>query len=507
MDELTEGEGRVQDLMTIKLSNDTLANLPAQIGRPGYDRSALTPGIVHIGLGNFHRAHQAWYLHRLMQQGLAHDWAIVGAGVRPYDTAMRERLIAQDCLTTLIELAPSRRSAEVIGPMIDYLPIEDGNGALIRAMADPAIRIVALTVTEGGYFFDATAGGLETGHPDIRHDAAHPDRPVTVFGAIVAALKLRRAAGHGPFTVQSCDNLQGNGRITRQAVVTLARLSDPALADWIDKNGAFPNSMVDCIVPATGPNEIALARQIGVDDAAPVTHENYRQWVIEDDFCAGRPDWDRVGATFTDAVHDYETMKIRILNAGHQVIANAGELLSVGTIAECMQDRDIAALFRKVQRDEIVPQVRPVPGIDPADYVDLIERRFANPAIHDTTRRVAFDGSSRHTGFVLPILRDALEEGGAIDGLSLVEALWARMCAGTREDGTKIEPNDPHWDALQDAARAAQSRPRSWLEQDQIYGPLGRNSRFAAAFERWLNIIRADGARAAIASYTGQARA
>ncbi|WP_239025561.1 mannitol dehydrogenase family protein [Roseicyclus persicicus] len=483
------------------LSDAMLADLPEGVARPAYDRARLTPGIVHIGLGNFHRAHQAWYTHRLMQQGLAQDWAILGAGVRPYDAAMRDRLLAQDCLTTLIELSPDHRSAEVTGAMIDYLPIEDGNGALIRAMADPAIRIVALTVTEGGYYIDPATGGLDTTHPDIAHDAAHPDVPRTAFGAMVAALGLRRAAGLGPFTGMSCDNLRGNGAILRQVVVGLARLTDQGLADWIEAEGAFPNSMVDCIVPATGPAELALVREMGIADAAPVTHENYRQWVIEDAFCAGRPDWDRVGATFTDDVHGYEMMKIRILNAGHQVLANAGELLSVPTIADCMAHPAISAMFRKVQTEEILPYVAAVPGTAPADYLSLIERRFANPAIRDTVRRVAFDGSSRHPGFVLPILRDALAAGGPVQGLALVEALWARMCAGTREDGSAIEANDPAWPDLVAAARAARDRPQAWLEQAAIYGPLAAEPRFAEAFAGWLALLAETGTGATLEAY------
>ncbi|MGR3761810.1 mannitol dehydrogenase family protein [Roseobacteraceae bacterium NS-SX3] len=487
----------------VKLGQAALKGLPEGVAGPRYDRSALKPGIIHIGLGNFHRAHQAWYLHRLMQQGLAQDWAIIGAGVRPYDAAMRQKLLAQDCLTTLIELAPGSVSAEVTGSMIAYLPIEDGNGPLIRAMSDPAIRIVSLTVTEGGYFLDPATGGLDAEHPDIRHDVAAPSRPRTVFGAIVAALKIRRGAGAGPFTVQSCDNLRGNGSATRQAVVSLARLTDPALADWIDRTCSFPNSMVDCIVPATGPEEIALARKLGIDDAAPVTHENYRQWVIEDDFCAGRPHWDKAGAVFAPSVHDYEAMKIRILNAGHQVLANAGELLSIETIADCMAHPLVSALFRKVQQEEIAPYVTAVPGMAPEAYVSLIERRFSNPAIRDTTRRVAFDGSSRHPGFVHLILRDALAAGGPVAGLSLVEALWARMCAGTREDGSLIEANDPDWEALTEAAMAARQRPQAWLEQRQIYGELAGSTRFAEEFARWLSLIWSEGCEAALSIYTG----
>jgi len=485
----------------VRLGNVQLADLPRDVKRPGYDRAALKPGIVHIGLGNFHRAHQAWYLHRLMQAGQAQNWAIIGAGVRPYDVVMRDRLLAQDCLTTLVELSPETRSAEVIGPMIDYLPIEESNGSLIRQMADPAIRIVSLTVTESGYFIDPAQGGFDHTHPDVQHDAAHPERPRTVFGAIVAALHLRRESGAGPFTVQCCDNLRGNGAITRLAVVSLAQLSDPALADWIDQTCSFPNSMVDCIVPATGPAELALVREMGVDDEAPVTHENYRQWVIEDDFCAGRPDWDQSGAIFTGAVHDYEAMKIRILNAGHQVLANIGELLGVETIAGCMAHPLISALFHKVEQQEIAPHVAPVPGMTPVAYVDLTATRFSNPAILDTTRRVAFDGSSRHPGFVLPILRDALDSEGPVAGLALVEALWARMCAGRREDGSKIEANDPLWPQLTEAASAAKTRPMAWLEQRSIYGELADNPRFAAAFCRWLDLIWSEGSAAALTAY------
>ena len=486
----------------IRLSNATLGALPKTIRVPRYDRRALTPGIVHIGLGNFHRAHQAWYLHRLFDEGLCHDWAIIGAGVRRNDAVQREKLLAQDCLTTLIELDPAGRSAEVIGSMIDYLPVdEEKNAALIAAMASPATRIVALTVTEGGYYIDPADGGFDADHPDIRHDAAHPDTPRTAFGAMVAALKQRREAGVGPFAGQSCDNLQGNGAILRQTVVSLARLSDPALADWIDANCTFPNSMVDCIVPATGPGEIALAKSFGVDDSVPVTHENYRQWVIEDDFCAGRPDWDRAGATFSDDVDAYEAMKIRILNAGHQVIANPGEILSVATIADCMAHDLIRPFFRKVQSQEIVPHVSPVPGTAPADYLDLVDRRFSNPEIEDTTRRVAFDGSSRHTGFVLPVVRDALASASPVEGLALVEALWARMCEGTREDGSIIEPNDPAWDELQVAARAARDRPLAWLEQDRFYGDLAASQRFSAAFAAWLKMIWSDGCAKALHTY------
>lgn len=485
----------------VELSDAALLELPADVLVPTYDRSQLSPGIVHIGLGNFHRAHQAWYLHRLMQKGAALDWAIIGAGVRPNDAQTRQKLLDQDCLTTLIELDPEGQSIEVVGSMIDYLPVEENNASLIQTMSDPAIRIVSLTVTEGGYYVDPDHGGLATEHEDIRHDAAHPATPRTAFGAIVAALRARRDAGIGPFTGQSCDNLQGNGGILRQTVVGLARLSDPELADWIDEQMSFPNSMVDCIVPATGPKELDLVQALGIVDAVPVTHENFRQWVIEDSFCAGRPEWDAVGATFHNNVHDYETMKLRILNAGHQVLANAGELLSIETISGCMGNPLIAALFRKVESEEIAPLVSPVPDMSPANYVELIAERFSNPSIVDTVRRVAFDGSARHPGFVLPIIRDALAANAPVDGLALVEALWARMCAGIREDGTAIEPNDPHWDDVTAAALQAKTRPLHWIEQTHLYGKLAEEPAFAQAFERWLTVIWQDGTEAALVQY------
>ncbi len=483
------------------LTQATLPDMPDGVRTPRYDRDRLTPGIVHIGLGNFHRAHQAWYLHRLMDEGLALDWAILGAGVRPADAAAREKMLAQDCLTTLIELDPSGKSAEVTGSMIGFVPVDDGNGSLIAQMADPRIRVVSLTVTEGGYYQDGT-GGFDGDHPDIRHDVASPDAPGTAFGAMIAALRRRREAGAGPFTCQSCDNLQANGDVLRRTILGLARMQDPELADWIERACTFPNSMVDCIVPATGPAERALVREFGIADEVPVTHENFRQWVIEDRFCAGRPDWDRAGATFTDDVHAYEAMKIRCLNGGHQVIADPGEILGVETIAGCMEHPLIHGFFRKVELEEIVPHVDPVPGMTPQEYVDLIDRRFANREIRDTTRRVAFDGSSRHTGFVLPVIRDALKAGTPIEGLALTEALWARMCEGTREDGTTIEPNDPIWDDLQQAARAARERPRAWLDQKRIYGDLAEASRFADAFDAWLARIWSDGAEEALKIYT-----
>ncbi len=485
----------------IRLSNATLGDLPDSIPRPTYDRSSLTAGIVHIGVGNFHRAHQAWYTHQLMQAGAAREWAIVGSGVQPYDATQRVKLLRQDLLSTLIKLSESSTAAQVVGSMTDYLPVEPDNAALVRKLADPAIRIVSLTVTEGGYYVDPVTKRFDAGHQDIRHDTANPEHPRTAFGAMVAALRMRRDQGSGPFTGLSCDNLQGNGAVLRQTVVSLARQRDPELADWIESNCTFPNSMVDCIVPATGTKELAMVKSHGIDDQVPVTHEGYRQWVIEDDFCRGRPDWDAAGATFSNRVQDYMEMKIRVLNAGHQIVANAGEILSIETIVECMAHPLIHALFRKVQRDEILPQIAPVANVSKQDYLDLIDARFSNPAIFDTARRVSYEGSARHTGFILPILRERVADGAPVEGLALVEALWARMCEGTREDGSAIEPNDPLWHTLTSTAKAARNRPRAWLEQRLFYGDLAEAPGLADAFERWLDMIWSKGCETALQTY------
>ena len=492
----------IQETGEATLNNKTLSGLPENLDLPRYDRRQLTAGIIHIGVGNFHRAHLAWYVHRLMQQGLAHDWGIIGAGVRPQDSLMRERLLKQDCLTSLIELDPQgSQSIEVTGAMLDFLPVDLDNHSLIRALADPQIRIVSLTITEGGYYLDVTSNALDTAHPDIIHDAKYPDTPRTAFGAIVAALRLRRDQGLGPFTGLSCDNLQGNGSILRQSVVGLASLGDPELAEWIDTNCTFPNSMVDCIVPATGPDELALARKLGIEDAAPVTHENFRQWVIEDKFCAGRPQWDQVGAEFSHRVADYETQKIRILNGGHQILANVAEIMGIQTIAQAIGNPLLRAMFTKIQEEEILPHIIALPRQAVPEYLQLISDRFSNDAIVDTVRRVAFDGAARHVGFILPSLRDGLARGSSIEGLTLVEAAWARMSLGTREDGSVIQANDPCWPVLTKTAAAAKTAPRAWLEMEHIYGDLATEERFAAAFEKALFSLYKNGVEATIKAY------
>ncbi|MGQ0563485.1 MAG: mannitol dehydrogenase family protein [Gemmobacter sp.] len=487
----------------MKLSDATLRRLPPGVTAPAYDRGRLSPGIVHVGCGNFHRAHMAVYLDDLFALGQDHDWAILGAGVREGDARMRDLLTAQDELSSVIELAPGAQSARVIGAMVGFLPIEPDNATLIAAMAEDDIRIVSLTVTEGGYYIDPKTNTFSPAHPDIAHDAANPDRPKTAFGAIVAALKRRRAAGIPPFTVMCCDNLPHNGHVTSDAVIGTARLSDPALADWIAANVAFPNSMVDRITPATGPRELAMARDLGLDDNAPVTCEPFRQWVMEDNFPTGRPALEKVGVTFTDRVDAFETMKIRILNGGHAIIAYPGGLADIEYVHEAMADEQIKAFLDAVLTREVLPIVPPVPGVHLPDYKALIIERFSNPLVADTVRRLCLDGSNRQPKFIVPSIRDGLAAGRNVDGLILLSALWCRYCTGVSESGAVIAPNDPNWDRLTTRAAQARDRPQAWLEMAEVYGDMGQNATMAQGFARALTDVHARGARTVIADYLG----
>lgn len=486
--------------MPVKLSSATLNDLPAEIARPRYSRADLSAGIVHFGVGNFHRAHQAVYLDDLFNAGCGHEWGIVGAGVLPSDAAMRDKLKRQDLLTTVVEQDSGTISARVTAPMVDYLDPAD-RVAMVARLADPAIRIVSLTITEGGYFLDS-AGHFNAAHPDIVRDAGNPDSPGTIFGLILAGLTQRRKNGTAPFTIMSCDNIPGNGHVTENAVAGLAALSDPALARWIAAEVAFPNSMVDRITPATTDRErTLLAKRFGIEDAWPVFCEPFRQWVMEDRFPAGRPELERVGVTFVGDVAPFELMKIRILNGGHAAIAYPAALMDIHFVHEAMENDIIRAFLRKLEKEEVLPTVGSVPGVDLADYYRLIEKRFANPKIGDTIRRLCLDGSNRQPKFIVPTIASALAGGRGFTGLALVSALWCRYCFGTTDSGAVIEANDPNWDELQLHARKAKDDPLAWLGMREVYGAVADAPDFRKAFAQALKTVWEVGAREALRRY------
>ena len=489
--------------MATALSLKTLPDLPARVARPSYARDDLSPGIVHFGVGNFHRAHLQVYLDRLMNAGRDLDWAIVGAGVTPYDARMRDALAGQDWLSTVVEQSAAKSEARVTGVMTDFLPPMDGR-AIIAGLADPATRIASLTVTEGGYFVNPALGKFDPEHPAIIADARNPDDPKTVFGLILAGLKARRAAGRAPFTVMSCDNVPHNGNVCRDAVAGLAAAQDAGFAAWVRDNVAFPNAMVDRIAPATSDRERAITRdEFGIDDAWPVFCEDFIQWVVEDKFTAGRPAFETVGAEFVADVTPWEMMKIRILNGGHAIIAYPAGLMDIHFVHEGMEDPLVRAFLQKLERDEIIPIVPPVPNTDLDGYFRKVEERCLNPKIGDTIRRLCLDGSNRQPKFIIPSIADRLDKGLPVEGLALESALWCRYCEGTTDSGKVTEPNDPNWDRLQAKARDAKSDAAAWLSMADIYGRTAQAPAFADAFARWLGALWADGTEATLRRYLG----
>jgi len=479
--------------MTTKLSLANLQQVKATAGIPSYDRDSLKAGIVHFGVGNFHRAHMAVYLDSLFNAGTDHDWAIIGAGVMPSDEAMKAKLAEQDFLTTVVEQDNNRSGAHVTGVMIDIL--SPGNPeATIAKLADPTIRIVSLTITEGGYFIDPASGVFDPKHPGMVADAANPTAPKTVFGLMIAGLKARKNKGIAPFTIMSCDNIPGNGEVTHAATVGLAKLSDPDLATWIDENVAFPNAMVDRITPATGPREIGiLADDYGIEDNWPVFCEEFKQWVLEDNFPQGRPALEKVGVQFVPDVAPYEHMKIRILNGGHAAIAYPAALLDIHFVHEAMENPLIQAFLAKLESDEIIPVIPPVPNTNLNDYFKQVETRLFNPKIGDTIPRLAQDGSNRQPKFILPSTADRLALGEDVVGLSLVSALWCRYFFGTTDSGAKIVFNDASAERLQEAAIKAKGDPSAFLALSDIFGDVAKSALFRKRFAHALETLWAEG--------------
>jgi len=487
--------------MTCKLSLASLPEIATKAAVPAYRRDQLTPGILHFGVGNFHRAHQAIYLHELFNLGRDLDFALVGAGVMPSDRLMKEKLAAQEYLTTVVEQDNNRSAAIVTGPMIDILTAPDYD-KIIAALADPAIRIVSMTITEGGYFIDPATGAFDPKHPAMVADAADPAHPKSVFGLIIAGLKARRAAGLAPFTVMCCDNIPGNGEVTEATVTGLAKLSDPDFAHWIHENVAFPNSMVDRITPATGEREISITRDTyAIEDNWPVFCEEFKQWVMEDKFPLGRPALEEVGVTFVADVAPYELMKLRILNGGHAAIAYPAALMDIHFVHEAMENPLVKAFLEKLERDEIIPIVPPVPNTDLNDYFQLIDRRFSNPKIGDTIPRLAQDGSNRQPKFILPSTADRLAKGLDVVGLALVSALWCRYFEGQSDSGKPITFNDPNAERLHATALRSRQEPLAFLELSDIFGSVGTDPLFRQRFATALNSLRSVGTAETLKRY------
>ena len=483
----------------MRLSNASLDRLPDSIRRPAYDRSRVMPGIVHLGIGAFHRAHEAIFVDDLLAKG-ALDWGIIGASLRSPDTYAA--LAPQDCLYTVAIRAGQDTEHRVIGSILDTEVVKNNPAHLIARMADPATRIVSLTVTEKGYCHTPQTGELDERHPDIMHDLADPDAPRSAPGFLVAALARRKAAGLAPFTVLSCDNLSANGHTVQRVLTQFAALTSPELSRWIEREVACPSTMVDRIVPeTTDADRAAVSSALGITDAWPVIAEPFIQWIIEDRFSAGRPDLASVGAQFVADVLPFEHMKLRLLNASHSGLAYLGYLAGYETIAATMADPHFAAFARRLMQ-ESAPTLTMPPGTDLASYCALLLARFSNTALQHRTWQIAMDGSQKLPQRLLGTIRDRLGKGLPIDTHALAVAGWMRYVTAMDEQGRSIDVRDPLAKQLaaiaatsgHDAARLAPAL----LNVSAVFGDLAHDPRVQSAVTKALARLYAHGARQAV---------
>jgi len=484
------------------LAAETLPGYADVLPTPSYDRSRVRIGDVHIGVGGFHRAHQAMYHDRLMNRGEALDWGICGVGVMPADRRMREVMERQDGLYTLVQKHPDGTyEAQVVGSIAEYLLASDDPEAVIEKLASAQVRIVSLTVTEGGYNLDDVTGEFDTADPEVQHDLAAGALPRTTFGLVTEGLRRRRERGLAPFTIMSCDNLPGNGHLTRKAFTSFARLRNRELGDWIASEVRFPNSMVDRITPATtDADRREVSARFGVDDLWPVVCEPYTQWVLEDSFSAGRPPYEDVGVQLVADVEPYELMKLRLLNASHQAIAYFGRLCGHELVHEAAQDPLFRDFVLGYMDQEATPTLPPVPGVDLDEYKRTLLERFSNPQVRDTIARLCAETSDRIPKWLVPVIRSQLATGGEIRRSAGVVASWARYAEGIDEHGRPIEVVDRLSDTLTAIARRQRDDPDAFIANRDLFGDLSDDRRFVAAYREALRSLHERGARATLQS-------
>jgi mannitol 2-dehydrogenase len=492
------------------LTRDTLAQLGAEVALPRYDRSQVTAGLVHIGVGNFHRSHQAMYLDTLMNAGAALDWGICGIGLQPSNTRMRDVMAAQDGLYTLVlRHADGTWAPRVIGSIIEYLLAADDPEAAIEKLAAPATRIVSLTITEGGYNLDAVTGDFNSADPLVAADLRPGAVPRTVFGLVTEALARRRDRGIPAFTILSCDNIQGNGHVSRRAFTAFAALRDPGLADWITGHVRFPNCMVDRITPRTTDADRAeLSRRFGVEDQWPVLCEPFTQWVLEDDFADGRPPLEDAGVQIVADVEPYELMKLRLLNASHQALCYPGYLVGYRLVHEVTADPLFAGFLLDYMTAEAIPTLRPVPGVDLQAYARQLIERFSNPEVGDTVARLCANSSDLIPKFLLPVIRAQLAAGGPVTRAAAVVASWARYDEGTDESGAPHEIDDDLAPQLRTAAGRQRTHLTAFLEDNRsVFGELADDERFTGVYAAILAALLEHGVRSTLADLDRYAQA
>jgi mannitol 2-dehydrogenase len=469
-----------------------LSELGESIPVPGYNRAQLRRSIVHIGVGGFHRAHLATYIHELCEKG-HRDWAIVGAGVLSSDQAIAEALEAQDDLYCLITRSAEQTSVEIIGSIVDYILAFPDPQPLIARIAGPDTQIISLTITEGGYPVNDSTGLYD---PD---SAMAGDG--STFAVLAAGLDRRRRAGLGPLTILSCDNVISNGDVARRSLLGEARRLDASLAEWIESSIAFPNSMVDRITPATSPSDREWLRtNCRIEDRWPVVTEPFRQWVVEDAFAGDRPPLEELDVIVTSDVEPYELAKLRLLNAGHSSVAYLAALADIEHVHTAMADASLRTYLAALLETEAKPVLPPVAGIDLDAYINSLIERFSNPRIRDQIARLCQDGSAKFPKFLLPTIRAQLAIGGPIALSALALAGWCQYLGGSTMTGSRIEPAaDPLLGEAVDHAEASRANPRAFLDFGQVFPPdIAEHPRFVAAFDRQLRRLRTDGISSAI---------
>ncbi|GAB4522100.1 MAG: mannitol dehydrogenase family protein [Amphiplicatus sp.] len=472
----------------------------AGVVRPDLDRQKLGAGQVHLGVGAFFKAHLAPYTQQAIERA-GGDWGVIGVSLRRPDA--RDELAPQDHLFTVTEMDAAGPRTTLIGALKDMLVAQENPGAVIDALADPAVKVVTLTITEKGYCLDPASGALDENHPDIRHDLAHPEAPRTAVGLIAAALR-KRVDARAPLTVLSCDNLSSNGARLRDGVRRFAELLDPALSRLIDDIAAFPNTMVDRITPATTPSDLdEIAERIGLRDEAAVVTEPFTQWVIEDRFIAARPAWEKAGALIVEDVAPYELAKLRLLNGAHSTIAYLGQRAGYEYVADVMAEPALASFIAAMQAEEIAPTLKPVAGLAYGTYIDALLERFRNPALRHRTAQIAMDGSQKLPPRLLGTVRAQLERGGSIERIALAIAAWLECLRGVDERGAPIEVNDPLAERLKRLSAQAgddpQERVAAFLQLREVFGAdLADSGRFRAALEKAVSALREGGVLAAI---------
>lgn len=485
------------------LSETVLGGLPGNIATPSYDRHSCESMMVHIGPGNFHRSHQGFYLDALRRSGDL-EWGMRDVGIMPADSLLLERLAAQDGLYTIRESSTDGSVTHRVSGALQQVNDPGDTAQILAWLADPATKIVTLTITEGGYFTDAKTGAFRDDDPMVAREFSG-ETPSSVFGFLVRALARRRADGTPAFTLLSCDNLVGNGHAVRNALLGFARHWDAELADWIDAEVVTPSCMVDGITPRATPADLDdVASALGVRDECAVTCEPFRQWVIEDRFPTGRPRWEDVGVQFVTDVGPHEHMKLRMLNAAHQVMSHLGALAGFTTIHEVCQDPCIGGLLEVFWRDEAQPVCPPVPGVNLDEYRRVLRERFSNPGIADTVARNAAHTSDRIPGFVLPTVADNLASGGPIKVGALVVAAWAKYLLGKDDRGRDLTPIDDRLDEILPLVRSDPQMPLGLLDHPQL-ASVGQHPRFRRAFEdAFITLSRVGASAAARITTTGE---